>query len=97
MKAHDRIEAGSQSNERDPKPVSRYHVEWLSVRLMEAETLLKRGVKMLNRPSWKRGETDDEWRTATEKYLNSRKMEEEYERAALSKPATEPDREAKDK
>ncbi len=78
-------EAGTPESGRDPKPVTRYQVEWLTERLMEAERLLRRGVKALNRPSWRLGETDDEWKHAVEKHLTGRKMEDDYERAGGTK------------
>ncbi len=50
-------------------------------RLIEALDLLRRGVKMLHRVGWEKGETDDEWRQKAVSYINQWDMETEYLRS----------------
>lgn len=54
-------------------------------RLRKAVSLLRRGIKMLNRAGWEKGETDEEWKLKAQSYVNAWDMEEDYLRS-LTKP-----------
>lgn len=47
-------------------------------RLTEAISLIRRGVQMLYRTGWEKGETDDEWRIKARSFLAQHDMETEY-------------------
>lgn len=49
-------------------------------RLCEAENLLRRGVAMLHRVGWEKGETDDEWRSSAVTWLACEEMNRGYSR-----------------
>ena len=55
-------------------------------RLAEAEDLLRRGVKTLDREGWEPGETDDEWRLAARKWYGSEELERKMLIATQEKP-----------
>ena len=59
---------------------TRNHRDELAELLTEAERLLKRGVKALNRLGWEKGETDAEWRQAARAFLTGLKMARDYEK-----------------
>ena len=58
-------------------------------RLIEAVDLLRRGVKMLQRVGWEKGETDDEWRQKAASYLTHWDMEVVAYLKSLKEPTTE--------
>lgn len=47
-------------------------------RLTKAISLLRRGVKTLNRVGWEKGETDDEWRKAASHFVGLHDQELAY-------------------
>lgn len=55
-------------------------------RLTEAVALIRRGVRMLNRTGWEKGETDDEWRQKAVTFLAIHEMETEYLKSQDRKP-----------
>lgn len=69
QKAHEQLKEGH-------KEVSR--------RYNNARKLVARSVKVIDRPAWKQGETDDEYRAAANTWLGLAKMEDKYQKESKS-------------